>query len=127
MELTLIKTCPGDAEAHLIRTKLESEGITCFLFNEHFSNLIPAYYQMMGSGIQIRVPSDQADAARQVIETMYPSRIVACPNCQSQRIKSWEAKHRLALISFLLILPTLIGNLFGRYTCQDCGTVFRGG
>jgi hypothetical protein len=124
MELVLLKTFPSDVEAHLVRTKLESEGITCFLENEHISNLVPAYYRMIGSGVQLKVPLEEAEKAVKILAEMYPDK-GGCPNCGSQNVKDLLQQHKYMVIAILLIIPMLIGNLIGRNTCADCGTVYR--
>ena len=124
MELVLLMTFPSDVEAHLARTKLESEGITCFLENEHFSNLMPAYYRMIGSGVLLKVPQVESEAALKILSEMYPER-GGCPNCGSDNVKDMLQKHKYMVIAILLVIPMLIGNLFGRSKCADCGTVYR--
>ncbi len=39
MELITIHRCETSVEAHLLKSKLESEGITCYIFDENINNI----------------------------------------------------------------------------------------
>jgi hypothetical protein len=54
MELITLKTFHNPIDAHLFKTRLESEGILCFLFDENMVSLNPFYNYMMG-GIKLKI------------------------------------------------------------------------
>jgi len=88
MQTTRLITCDSLAEAHLIKGKLNNEGIECFLTNENITNLMPHYNNMLGSGVQIIVNEVDLIAARKIIkDKLAPDNdIIVCPYCGSTDI-----------------------------------------
>ena len=54
-------------EARLAKTQLEDAGIPCMLANADQSGLAPMFDATEG-GVQVKVPADRADEARNVID-----------------------------------------------------------
>ena len=54
MELVTIRTFNNSIEAHLVKTRLESEGILSFLFDENMVSLNPFYNSALG-GIKLKI------------------------------------------------------------------------
>lgn len=54
-------------EAQLAKAQLEDAGIPCLLANADQSGLASMFEATEG-GVQVRVPADQADAARSVLD-----------------------------------------------------------
>jgi len=129
MKLVLLKTSSENIEAHLIKTKLESEGIPVVLFNEHYTNLLPNHFQLMGSGIQIKVLDSDTERALVILNDFFPSKKEAvCPNCGSSDLElSFGAskwKRRLyVFIALIIFIPISISG--ARLVCQECGIKFR--
>ena len=125
MSLSELATYDNTITASMLKTKLEAEGIPCFLTNEHFTNMMPIYYNMLGSGVRVMVPTDQLERAKEIAKI--DAGQLTCPNCGSTNIQNETQrttnKFKLALIGLLLALP--IGNLLNNYTCQDCDHQFR--
>jgi len=61
MGLITIKTFPNAIEAHLLRTKLESEGIPCFVFDENIIGMNP-FFNIAVGGVKLKI--DDRDEAR---------------------------------------------------------------
>ena len=125
MSLSELATYDNTITASMLKTKLEAEGIPCFLTYEHFTNMMPIYYNMLGSGVRVMVPTDQLERAKEIAKI--DAGQLTCPNCGSTNIQNETQrttnKFKLALIGLLLALP--IGNLLNNYTCQDCDHQFR--
>ena len=125
MSLSILTTYDNTINANLLRTKLEHEGIPCFLNNEHFTNLMPHYFNILGSGVQILVPTDQLERAKEIAKIDIGQ--LSCPNCGAANIKNDveypKNKMKLMLIALLLAMP--IGNLLNRYQCLECGQKFK--
>ena len=127
MKTVRLFTCENITEAYLIKGRLLNEGIDCFLTNQNFTNLVPLYNNMMGSGIQIIIFEDDYSKAREIIaDKIDPDNTeLICLNCGSSNIKLGLGKRKrfkiinviIALISFLPI-----GNLTPKYFCKDCKT-----
>ena len=85
MSLSLLATYDNGITANLLRNKLENEGIPCFLNNEHFSNIMPYYYNMLGSGVRVMVPTDQLERAKEIAKIDLG--VLTCPNCNRQTFR----------------------------------------
>jgi DNA-directed RNA polymerase subunit RPC12/RpoP len=125
MKLALLTTCDNTIKANLIRTKLEAEGVLCFLNNEHFTSLMPHFYNMMGSGVRVMVPEEDLDKAREIMPVNTGK--IRCPNCDSGSIvnknESIANKLMVAFIGIFFLSP--VGNLINNYTCTDCRQQFK--
>lgn len=62
MELIAIYTFENSVEAHLLKSKLESEDIPCFLFDENISTVMPLYSLATG-GIKLKVRQEHFEIA----------------------------------------------------------------
>ena len=125
MKSTRLITCNNVGEAYLIKGRLNNEGIECFLTNQHFTNLMPIYNNMLGSGIQIMVSMEQYDKARQIIkEKLQPDNSeLACPHCGSREIGLGLGEGRglkIANILMAIIVALPFGNLRPKFWCKEC-------
>jgi hypothetical protein len=69
-ELTIVATFATRAEADLAQERLANEGVDAFVFDEMTSGLMP--YVTNPSGIRLRVPTEQADKAREILGVEAP-------------------------------------------------------
>jgi hypothetical protein len=127
MNTIILKTFESATEAHLARIRLEDEGISCFVANENFSALMPNYFGMMGSGIQLVVFENDAQKALQVLSTNDSLIESICPNCKSNLIeygmgKTGLTKWLIALMSLLAFIP--LSNITRVRICKECQTEF---
>lgn len=135
MELITIKTFDNSIEAHLLKSKLESENIMCFLFDENIVGLNPLYNITVG-GIKLKINRWDIEKATQIINETEKSAwindlgdIIKCPNCESEEIYSGfktmkGAKGVIsAIISFLfMVFPIYFQTV---YKCKKCGNEFK--
>ena len=124
MSLSELATFDNSLTANMLKTKLENEGIPCFLNNENFTNMMPHYFNMLGSGVKVLVPTDQLEKAREIAAIDQGQ--LKCPNCGSTNImnEAERATNKLKLILITLIAAP-IGNLLNNYCCEDCGHQFK--
>lgn len=66
MKLVVIKSFNDVLSAHLTKSMLESEGVLCFLQNEHIMGVNPFYNYAVG-GVKLAVPSYHLDKAIRVL------------------------------------------------------------
>ena len=135
MELVTIKTFDNLTEAHLIKARLESENITCFLFDEHVVGLNPLFSVTIG-GIKLKVNQFDLEKATKILEASVKStltdaqgEVVKCPKCKSVDIYSGfrsmkETKGILsAMVSFLfMVFPIYYRTV---YRCKSCEHEFK--
>ena len=67
MELVSVYTALNPAEAELIRSRLEASKFLVIVKNENAALAIGGYSLAVG-GIEVQVPEDQAQAARQLLQ-----------------------------------------------------------
>lgn len=125
MKTTTLLTCDNLAEAHMIKGRLNNVGIECFLTNQNFTNLMPLYNNMMGSGVQIMIFENDLIIARQLLkDKLEPDNTeILCPYCGSDSIGLGMGKYKglkifNMLIAILMFIP--LGNLKPKYYCKDC-------
>jgi len=135
LELVTIKTFDNSIEAHLVRSKLESENIMCFLFDENIVGLNPLFNIAVG-GIKLKINKLDVNKATLIIEetekcslTNDQGEIVKCLSCQSEDIyngfKSMKGTKGIisTIISFLfMVFPIYYKTV---YKCKKCGNEFK--
>jgi hypothetical protein len=131
--LVTVASYPTPIEAHLARGRLEAEGLTPVLADEHLVALHGLATLALG-GVKLQVPSEEAARARRALaEVAAPlprsARYLTadldaprCPACGSLGLAPAAADRRSALLAGLLLgLPLLLGRARG-LRCRDCGT-----
>jgi len=61
-------TCDNITEAYFIKDRLTNEGIECFLTNENFTSLLPNYYNLFESGVQVFVFEEEYEKSRELLK-----------------------------------------------------------
>ncbi len=135
MELITVKVFDNSIEAHILKSRLESEGIDCFIFDDNMVSLNPLYNVTLG-GIKLKVREvdveqvntiiDQIDSLKSVDDN---DQIIKCPNCDSTDLytgyKSMKGTKGIlsAIVSFLfMVFPIYYKTV---YKCKVCGDEFR--
>jgi DNA-directed RNA polymerase subunit M/transcription elongation factor TFIIS len=117
-------------EAHLARTKLESEGIPCVVGDEHLVRVDWFLSNAVG-GVKVMVPRSEAEHARDVLRPRPRLVVVAergapsdgemiCPRCRCDDVYYRRYSRRVAGV-FMLLLGFLIPWRDSRWTCTRCG------
>ncbi|QEC51563.1 putative signal transducing protein [Anseongella ginsenosidimutans] len=123
-------------EAHLLKSRLESEGIPCFLFDEHLVNMNPLYSVAVG-GIKLKIQEADKEKTLEILREIEGGHnldengeILKCPECDSARLylnfKSMKGTKGFlsAITSFLfMVFPVYFKTV---HKCKDCGAEFRG-
>ena len=130
MKMIKLITLNNAQEAHILQGRLENEGIECFLTNENFTNLVPVFNNMLGSGVQIQVAEEDFEKAREIIkDKLAPeNQDLVCPYCGSGHVAlGMGQKKGLKIFSLLLSAVNFIpmGNMKPVYYCKDCGAEFK--
>lgn len=135
MEIVTLKVFDNPMEAHLLKTKLESEGIHCFLQDENIVSLNPLYNYAVG-GIKLNIRFADLEMANQIIQEIenapsldHHDQEIRCPECGSTDLytnfKSMKGTKGLfsAVISFLMgVFPVYYKNV---YKCKNCENEFK--
>ncbi|MFD2514432.1 DUF2007 domain-containing protein [Pontibacter locisalis] len=125
-------------EAHIIKGRLEAEGILCFLGDENIVGVQPFYSVAVG-GVKLKVTEGDVMEAKAIltriqegntifdydsIELAPPMQehqeAVRCPNCGSDNIAEEKYNKTIFSLSYLL-LGFPLPFLSRKYSCYDCG------
>ncbi len=137
-ELVTIATFSMAVEADLARAKLESEGIECFLADEHTVTVNWLYSQAVG-GVKLQVRESDAQRALEILKgspTLTENaenheaentdqENVRCPRCDSTDVHYEKFSRRLAFLSWL-VLRFPLPFLKREWKCKKCGYQWKG-
>ncbi|MFD2245868.1 DUF2007 domain-containing protein [Pontibacter ruber] len=141
--LVTIATFNEPTEAHIVKGRLEAEGIPCFLGDEHIVAVQPFYSVAVG-GVKLKVTEGDADEARAIlariqggtseyilddnIELAPPMQEhvqqLTCPNCGSEHVAEEKFSKTVFSISYLL-LGFPVPFVSRKYKCYDCGYIWQ--
>jgi DNA-directed RNA polymerase subunit RPC12/RpoP len=135
MEHVTIKTFNNAIEAHILKNRLESEGITCFIRDENIVTVNPLYNYAVG-GIKLDVQETDVERAIKILAeiedapfTDEADEVILCPKCGSDDLYAnftsmKDAKGILAAIAafFFAVFPIYYKSV---YRCKNCGHEFK--
>lgn len=135
MNLLTVKTFDDGISAHILKTRLESDGIACYIHDENIVTLNPLYSFAVG-GVKLKVDQPDLDKALKILKeiedkpyTDENQEIIECPNCGStdlySNFKSMKdpAGVFAAITSFLLtVFPIYFKSV---YRCKKCEKEFE--
>ena len=128
MATVVLTTCSNSVEANIIKNKLENHGITCFLANEHFADLMPHYNGILGAGVQIIIKESDLVKAQKLVKEQPEDDEIVCPQCRSSKVRfnlgnNKAKKVFVVIFSILLWIP--FGNIKLTYICYECKYEFK--
>ena len=135
MELITVKVFDSGIEAHILKARLESEDIPCFIFDENIVTLNPLFNFAVG-GIKLKVSRQNAERALSIIHEIEATPYVdenetsiSCPKCASTDLmndfKSMKSAGGVisAITSFFFfVFPIYYKSV---YKCRACDTEFK--
>ena len=134
MTRVTIKTFDDAISAHLLRVKLESEDIPCFIRDEHIVTMNPLFNFAVG-GIKLQVFEIDEERARRVLEEIGrnpvvddENQVVTCPNCSSSELytdfksmRGIKGKVSVLISLLLVVFPIYFKRV---YKCKHCNIEF---
>lgn len=132
--LVAVATCARPVEAHLIRCRLEAEGLEAFVTDEHIVSVQWLYSAAVG-GVKVQVRARDAERARSILETSRAPRSDSalfvtddlraprCPRCGSLDVQQRYTRRLTFASSMLLGFP--LPWPLGRSRCRSCGARWR--
>ena len=127
-KLVTIKTFDRAEEAHIFRSRLEAEGIPCFLQGENISFIHP-YHNIASGNIRLQVPADRtSDALATLIEIdtkpFYSDdgELIICPGCQEIDFEkcSIDYSQTSGFKRFFLFLIGIKPLQYNTLKCKNC-------
>lgn len=127
-ELVLIASYLWPFDVHLDKSRLEADGITCFVFNEELISMNWLYSAAVG-GVKLYVRADDLQRAQEILGAQCDGTVLEsgnderCPACQSLNLEYKNDHKRWIFLSWLLIgIP--LPFFKERWKCKDCGYVW---
>ena len=124
MQTTVLKSFDNYFSANIILTRLQNEGIICYLKDEYTSTINPFFGNIIG-GIKLAVDNRQIARATELLTEFHDEYMNAatCPNCGKNEI-ILESSFT-ALNIFTKIFTWMFTNYpvaaESIYKCQSCG------
>lgn len=126
-----IATFPDALKAQIVRGSLETQGIPCFIADEHTITNQP-YLTMAYGGVRLQVQERDSERAREIITTRPTFSVLEkapeqsadkCPNCDSSKIEQVNSARSRSFLSFIrnLLAIRTEGELARYFTCRTCG------
>ena len=101
-----LKTFDNSIDAHLLKTKLESEGISCVLFDENIVSLDPLYNMAVG-GIKLRIAENDQEKA--ILEAVFDDE-EETPQKIKESKKMGCCLLPILIFVIVLVIPMVIKN-----------------
>jgi hypothetical protein len=119
-------------EAHLAKTRLEADGITCVVSDEYLVRVDWLLSNAIG-GVKLMVPVWEAERAKDILRPRPRLIVVAdhatdgemiCPRCHCDDVYYTSYSRRAAGL-FVLLLGFLIPWRDRKWTCKQCGYAWK--
>ena len=135
MGLITLKVFDNSIEAHILRGRLESENINCFLIDENIISLNPLYNITVG-GIKLKIDDSKLSQAKLILDEIDNSKltdehneIIKCPKCDSDNL-IYGLKSMRNVKGIFAVIFSFIFFIFPIYyktvnLCKSCGTEFK--
>jgi DNA-directed RNA polymerase subunit RPC12/RpoP len=121
------------SEAHIIKGKLNSEGVEAFLVDDMTIDVDPLVSHAIG-GVKLKVPTIQLERAKEVLESIHKYSIddsgnrITCPNCKSNKVNLvTTVRDKKGFIFFIIAFLYTMFPFFVKsvYKCEDCKEEFK--
>lgn len=135
MGLLTVRVFSTSTEAHLFKSRLENEGIDCYLFDEHIGTMNFTYDVAIG-GIKAKVNAVDTEKVKKVLQKIEQEKkakdiFIKCPVCESTEhytnfisMKGWKAFLAI-LFGFLTFSYPVYQKTV--YKCKECDKEFEAG
>jgi hypothetical protein len=129
-----LKIFDTSIEAHLLKSRLESEGIPSYIFDENIVTLNPLYNNLVG-GVKLKISALDLDRAQKILDEIEAKdvsddegRTVSCPRCGSSKFHAGykSIKSARGLLAFIVSLLFVVYPLYYKSVkkCKICGFEF---
>ncbi|MNE14291.1 hypothetical protein D3C80_1071640 [compost metagenome] len=134
MKLITIKIFENAIEAHILKTKLESEGIPAIVVDENVMTLNP-FYNIAVGGVKLQIRDEDFEKANAILTEIKQTpitddngRTLNCPKCGSANLYTGfkTASNAKGFWAFILSFLYLVFPIHYKsvYRCKDCGNEF---
>ena len=130
MALVTILTSDNHIDIHMMKGKLESEEIICYVFDENIVTLNPLFNIAVG-GIKLRVNDYDAEKGLAIIKefntnllTDENEKVIRCPQCNAENLYT-NFRSMKGFFGFFSAITSFIFTVFPIYfktvyKCKEC-------
>lgn len=131
-QIITFQTFDNPIQAHIIRSRLESNNIPCFLADEHIIGLNPLYNPAIG-GVKLKIFEkdyekciallSEDEDIEPVISPINESEATFCPNCNSANVGYGNAtKKRFGWFTIIISFVFMVYPFHSRkvWHCYNC-------
>ena len=120
------------SEAYIYKDKIESEGITVFVRDNHTVDTDPLVSNAIG-GVKLFVYEEDYEEAKKILEEISPfsldneGKLLKCPNCGAEKVQLLTTiKDLKSFFAFFLTLFAVVLPFYTRYKykCEVCNHEF---
>lgn len=130
-EIVVFKKFETTIEANIVKSKLDTYGIPCFLTEENMTNLYPGASSLMNFNVRLHLFARDVPRALELLEEnqldVEDEYTVKCPRCQSPRVeRDFPRKMSTTFASALNVM--FFGVFFPEkkiYRCLECDAEFN--
>lgn len=121
-ELVFVASFLWPLDANLAKSRLEADGLTCYLFDEMTITMNWLYSHAL-HGVKLYVKAGDLERAREILNCQNEIELETddrCPECNSANIYYQNIGQPWIFLSWLLLkipLPFFVD----RWTCRNCG------
>ncbi|MBE98805.1 DUF2007 domain-containing protein [Flavobacterium coralii] len=133
-EFVKIRAFEYAPEAHIVKGRLEHEGIEVFMADNFTIDTDPLVSNAIG-GVKLYVKAEDAENANKVLESISRYSVdengipISCPNCGDKRMEVGSTvRNTKSLLAFLFsfgLLGTLPFYTKYKYRCNNCKNEFN--
>ena len=124
MEIVTVKTFDNYFLANIFLTRLQSDGIECYLKDEHTVTIDPILSNAIG-GIKLVVKKEDEAAANKLLDAYHLEYMLSatCPKCGSNSFSQVTKKEAVNYVTALLIWAFSSYAIAPKYVyqCSNCG------
>jgi DNA-directed RNA polymerase subunit RPC12/RpoP len=129
-DFVVLSSYDNPVEANIVKGRLESEDIYCFLAGEHYVGLIPLHSNLAG-GIRIFVKPEDYEKGLAILKEDLDDykKLISCKSCGSNNVHyvstmkdpgNWFAL-LLSFFLFFFSFATIPIHIKKVYVCDNCG------
>ena len=129
-----LKTFDTSIEAHILKSRLENEGIPSYIFDENIVTLNPLYNNLVG-GVKLKISEFDLARAQKILNEIDAKEVsddegktIHCSRCGSTKLQAGykSIKNIRGLLAFIVSLLFVVYPLYYKSVkkCKDCGLEF---
>ena len=131
--IIIFKSFDNPISANIVKSKLESYGIACFLTDEYTIGLNPIYNQALG-GVKLQIFEKDFQIAMEILQEEIPvieneiDNDIICPNCKSKNVSFGTAtRKKSGVLTIMLWFVSLVypSKIKKVYHCNNCQHEFK--